>query len=261
MQPLLSVANVEIMYHPYILIIKNLSLKVEPGTITTVIGPNGAGKTTLLKAVSGVIKYERGRITRGSVAFQGRDITNRDPDEIARQGVIYVMEGRRIFKELTVAENLASVAYASGAGEDEISSVLSYFPRLKERIREKAGNLSGGEQQMLAVAMALLFKPKLLMLDEPSLGLAPKLVSSIYSTIKSLHREEGITILLAEQNAKKALEIADYGYVMENGRIVLEGPADRLREDKDVKEFYLGMGRGKTSYRMVKWYRRKKRWV
>ncbi|BAA80292.2 ABC transporter, ATP binding protein [Aeropyrum pernix K1] len=260
MGPLLNVSNVEIMYHPFILVIKNLSLSVEKGSITCLIGPNGAGKTTLLKAVSGVIKYERGRVTRGSIQLEGEDITNREPDEIARRGVIYVMEGRRIFKELTTEENLVSVAYAAGASRDDIRSVLSYFPRLKERLGEKAGNLSGGEQQMLAIAMALLYRPKLLMLDEPSLGLAPKITSQIYATIKMLHREEGLTILLAEQNARKALEISDYGYVIENGRIVLEGSAEELRLDKDVAEFYLGMGK-RTSYAQVKWYRRKKRWV
>jgi branched-chain amino acid transport system ATP-binding protein len=261
MASLLQAANVEVMYHPFILILKNISISVEEGKITCLIGPNGAGKTTLLKAISGVIKYERGRVTRGSITFRGVDITNEDPDEIARLGVIYVMEGRRIFKELSVAENLKAVAYASGASEEDVRTVLEYFPRLKVRLDEKAGNLSGGEQQMLAIAMALLFKPKLLMLDEPSLGLAPKITSMVYKSIEELYSRERLTILLAEQNAKKALEISHYGYVMENGRIVLEGPSDKLREDKDVKEFYLGMGKGRHSYRNVKWYRRKKRWV
>ncbi|MCE4611094.1 MAG: ABC transporter ATP-binding protein [Desulfurococcales archaeon] len=258
---MLTVSNAEIMYHPYILVIKNLSLAVEKGTITCILGPNGAGKSTTLKAISGVIKYERGKVTRGSISFEGEDITNREPDDIAKRGVIYVMEGRRIFKELTVKENIDAVAYTTGAGPDEVKAVLDYFPRLRERFSERAGNLSGGEQQMLAIALALLHKPKLLMLDEPSLGLAPKVVSQLYSTIVELHRNEGITILLAEQNARKALEISDYGYVMENGRIVTEGPADVLREDKDIREFYLGMGKARAGYKSVKWYRRKKRWV
>ncbi|MEB3774342.1 MAG: ABC transporter ATP-binding protein [Desulfurococcales archaeon] len=257
---MVEVKNVEIMYHPFILVIKNLNLVVERGSITAILGPNGAGKSTLLKAVSGVLKLERGRVTKGEILFEGERIENRDPDTIAKLGIVYVAEGRRIFRELTVQENIDAVSYAWGNKVDP-GIVYDYFPRLKARRNTRAGYLSGGEQQMLAIGLALLAKPKLMLLDEPSLGLAPKIVSQVYESIKTMHDNEGITMLLADQNAVKALEIADYGYIMENGRIVTEGPAEVLREDKDVKEFYLGMGSHKISYKNVKWYHRKKRWI
>ena len=255
---LLSVNNIEVVYHPFIMVLKGISLKVESGSITTILGPNGAGKTTLLRAVSGVIKLYRGRVTRGSINFLGERIENKEPDKISRKGVVYVAEGRQVFQELSVEENIAAVAYAWRSSDTDI--VYKYFPRLKVHRRKRVGYLSGGEQQMLAIGLALLAKPRLLLLDEPSLGLAPRIVHELYEAIRRLHEEEGITVLLAEQNAKKALEIADYGYILENGKIVLEGPAEKLREDKDVKEFYLGL-KPETSYRRAKWYRRKKRWI
>lgn len=261
MPPLLYVNNIEVVYHPYILVLKGISIKVPERSTVTILGPNGAGKTTLLKAVSGLVKLERGRVTRGEIYYGGERIENRDPDDISRRGVVYVVEGRRIFHELTVEENIEAVRYAWG-GKTDPDIVYKYFPRLRERRRSRAGYLSGGEQQMLAIGLALLAKPRLLLLDEPSLGLAPKVVAEVYDSIKRLHEEENVTILLAEQNAKKALEIADYGYILENGKIVLEGPAEKLREDKDVKEFYLGLrGAEGGGYRSAKWYRRKKRWV
>ncbi|BEP16927.1 ABC transporter ATP-binding protein [Pyrofollis japonicus] len=255
---ILDVNNIEVIYHPFILVLKGVSISVENGTITTIIGPNGAGKTTLLRAISGVLGMYRGRVTKGSIVFNDERIENREPDEVSRKGIVYVAEGRQVFKELTVEENIEAALYAWRGGDPEL--VYKYFPRLRYHRHKKVGYLSGGEQQMLAIGLALLAKPKLLLLDEPSLGLAPKIVHEVYESIKQLHEEEKLTVLLAEQNAKKALEIADYGYVLENGKIVLEGPAEKLREDKDVKEFYLGL-RAEASYRRAKWYRRKKRWI
>jgi branched-chain amino acid transport system ATP-binding protein len=257
---MLFVNNIEVVYHPYILVLKGISIEVPEGSIVTVLGPNGAGKTTLLKAISGLVKLDRGRVTKGEILFMNTPIQNRDPDDVSRRGIIYVAEGRRIFKELTVEENIEAVGYAWGRVDPDL--VYKYFPRLKARRRSRAGYLSGGEQQMLAIGLALLANPRLLMLDEPSLGLAPKIVNEVYESIKRLHEEEGTTILLAEQNAKKALEIANYGYIIENGKIVIEGEAEKLRQDKDVQEFYLGLKKTEgTSYRRAKWYRRKKRWV
>lgn len=255
---LLEVNNIEVIYHPFILVLKSISLTVEKDSLVALLGPNGAGKTTLLKTVSGIIKLERGKVTKGYIRFSGERIENQDPEDITRKGIVYVAEGRRLFKELTVSEHIAAMTYRWKGADPDI--VYKYFPRLRERRNVRVGYLSGGEQQMLAIGLALLAKPKLLLLDEPSLGLAPKLVSMLYTSIEELHREEKLTILLAEQNAKKALDIADYGYIIENGKIVLEGPADKLKQDKDVKEFYLGMA-GRTSYRTAKWYKRKKRWV
>lgn len=257
---MLEVRNIEVMYHPFILVIKNLSFRVRKGTITVLLGPNGSGKSTTLKAVSGVIKLERGRVTRGEILLNGDNIANLDPDDVATRGLVYVAEGRRIFKELTVEDNIRAVSYRAGSRADP-DIVYQYFPRLKERRWVRAGYLSGGEQQMLAIGLALVTRPEILLLDEPSLGLAPKVVSQVYESIRELHENEGITILLADQNARKSLEIADYGYILENGRIVLEGPSDELREDKDVREFYLGIAKRGPGYREVKWYRRKKRWV
>jgi len=257
---LLEVNNIEVVYHPYILVLKGISVRVPRNNIVSVLGPNGAGKTTLLKAISGLIKLERGKVTKGSILFDGERIENMEPENVSKKRIVYVAEGRRIFKELTVEENIEAMAFAWGRSSTDADIVYKYFPKLKAKKKVRAGYLSGGEQQMLAIGLALLAKPKLLLLDEPSLGLAPKLVSELYQNIRELHEEEKLTILLAEQNARKALEIADYGYILENGRIVLEGPAEKLREDKDVKEFYLGIT-GRKNYRNVKWYRRKKRWV
>ncbi len=261
---MLTLTNMEVMFWGLILVLKGISLQVRGGSITTLIGANGAGKSTTLKAISGLIKLERGEVTRGSIEFEGKRIQNRYPEDIARLGIIYVREGRRIFDELTPEENLLIGSYLRPRGEVEegLERVYHYFPRLKERRNVRAGYLSGGEQQMLAIGSALMAKPKLLLLDEPSLGLAPLIVAEIFEIIRRLNREEGVTILLVEQNAKMALTVADYGYVMENGKIVLDGPAEKLKEDEDVKEFYLGFGKvGRKSFQDVKSYRRRKRWL
>ncbi len=228
------------------------------------IGANGAGKTTTLKALSGMIRLERGEITRGTVEFEGRRIENRLPEETARMGIVMVREGRRIFEELNAEENLLVGAALRGrdGSRDRLDLVYSYFPRLKERQRVRAGYLSGGEQQMLAIGCALMAQPKLLLLDEPSLGLAPLIAQEIFELVRRLNTDQGLTILLVEQNAKMALQVASYGYVMENGKIVLDGPAERLREDADVKEFYLGMSKtGRRRFTEVKSYKRRKRWL
>lgn len=261
---MLTLTNIEVMFWGLILVLKGISLQVRRGSITTLIGANGAGKSTTLKAISGLIKLERGEVTRGSIEFEGKQIQNRYPEDIARHGIIYVREGRRIFDELTPEENLLIGSYLRPRGEVEegLERVYHYFPRLKERRTIRAGYLSGGEQQMLAIGSALMAKPKLLLLDEPSLGLAPLIVAEIFEIIKRLNQGEGVTILLVEQNAKMALTVADYGYVMENGKIVLDGPAERLKEDEDVKEFYLGFNKaGRKSFQDVKSYRRRKRWL
>ncbi len=258
---MLELRNVEVMYHPFILIVKGISLKVPDKSIVALLGPNGAGKTTTLKAISGIIKIDRGRVSRGKILLDGESIENQDPEKIAKKGVIYVAEGRRIFKELTVEENIAAVASAWPGCDPDI--VYQYFPRLKVRRKVRAGYLSGGEQQMLAIGLALLAKPKLLLLDKPSLGLAPKVVAEVFKCIARLRDEEGVSILLVEQNARAALRIADYGYIMENGRIVTEGPSEELMKDKDIAEFYLGLAgrKARKSYQEVKAYRRKKRWI
>ena len=244
--------------------LKGVSLNVPKGSITAVIGANGAGKTTTLKALSGMIRLERGEITRGTVEFEGRRIENRLPEETARMGIVMVREGRRLFEELNAEENLLVGAALRGraGSRDRLDIVYSYFPRLKERQRVRAGYLSGGEQQMLAIGCALMAQPKLLLLDEPSLGLAPLVAREIFDLVQRLNADQGLTILLVEQNAKMALQVASYGYVMENGKIVLDGPAERLREDADVKEFYLGMSKtGRRRFTDVKSYKRRKRWL
>ncbi len=244
--------------------LKGVSLNVPRGGITAIIGANGAGKTTTLKALSGMIRLERGEITRGTVEFEGRRIENRLPEETARMGIVMVREGRRLFEELNAEENLLVGAALRGRGgsRDRLDLVYSYFPRLRERQRVRAGYLSGGEQQMLAIGCALMAQPKLLLLDEPSLGLAPLVAREIFDLVQRLNADQGLTILLVEQNAKMALQVASYGYVMENGKIVLDGPAERLREDADVKEFYLGMSKtGRRRFTDVKSYKRRKRWL
>ncbi len=244
--------------------LKGVSLNVPRGGITAIIGANGAGKTTTLKALSGMIRLERGEITRGTVEFEGRRIENRLPEETARMGIVMVREGRRLFEELNAEENLLVGAALRGrdGSRDRLDLVYSYFPRLKERQRVRAGYLSGGEQQMLAIGCALMAQPKLLLLDEPSLGLAPLVAREIFNLVQRLNADQGLTILLVEQNAKMALQVASYGYVMENGKIVLDGPAERLREDADVKEFYLGMSKtGRRRFTDVKSYKRRKRWL
>jgi len=259
----LVVNNIEVVFWGTILVLKGVSLHVAPGSITALIGANGAGKTTTLKAISGLIRLERGEVTRGSIEFEGRRIENRLPEDVARLGIVMVREGRRLFEELTAEENLLVGAALHPAGVREgLELVYTYFPRLRARRRVRAGYLSGGEQQMLAIGCALMARPRLLLLDEPSLGLAPIVAHEIFRLIRRLNAEQGITILLVEQNARMALQLASYGYVMENGRIVLDGPAERLREDADVKEFYLGITKaGRRRFTEVKSYTRRKRWL
>ncbi|MDQ2090660.1 ABC transporter ATP-binding protein [Marimonas arenosa] len=265
-ETLLEVNNIEVIYNHVILVLKGVSLKVPKGGITALLGGNGAGKTTTLKAVSNLLHSERGEVTKGSITYRGEDIAERDPAELVKRGVIQVMEGRHCFEHLTVEENLMTGAYTrrdrgSAVGED-LEKVYSYFPRLKERRRSQAGYTSGGEQQMLAVGRALMSKPETILLDEPSMGLAPQLVEEIFGIVKDLNEKEGVTFLLAEQNTNVALRFANYGYILESGRVVMDGPAADLRENPDVKEFYLGMSdEGRKSFREVRSYRRRKRWL
>ena len=260
---MLTLNNIEVIFWGTILVLKGVSLSVPKDSITALIGANGAGKTTTLKAISGLIRLERGEVARGSVEFEGVRIENRLPEEVARRGIVMVREGRRLFEELTAEENLLVGATLHPRGAREVVDlVYTYFPRLKERRRVRAGYLSGGEQQMLAIGCAMMARPKLLLLDEPSLGLAPLVAHEIFSLVQRLNEEEGITIFLVEQNARMALQLASYGYVMENGKVVLDGPAERLREDADVKEFYLGMSKtGRRRFTEVKSYTRRKRWL
>ena len=262
---LLKVENVEVVYNDVVLVLKGLSLTVLEGGITALLGANGAGKSTTLKAISGLLDGEDGEVTDGSVVYGGEVIHHWPPEKIVRKGIFQVMEGRRIFEDLTVEENLRCGAFTRPGKEftDSADLVYTYFPRLKERRRQLAGYMSGGEQQMLAIGRALMAKPRLLLLDEPSLGLAPLLVEEIFSIVDKVNKQEGVTVLLVEQNARAALHIADRGYIMENGRIVLDGEAEALLNNQDVQEFYLGMGHAgeKRSYRDVKHYRRRKRWL
>ena len=263
--PVLEVNNVEVIYEDVILVLRGLSLAVGEGQVVALLGSNGAGKSTTLKAISGLLPSEHGEVTEGQVLYQGRKITHVDPARIVRLGISLVMEGRRVFEHLTVHENLVAGAYTRRGGEvaADLDLVYGFFPRLAERRNQQAGYLSGGEQQMLAIGRALMSKPRLMMLDEPSLGLAPLLVAEIFERIRALNQELGTTVLLVEQNARRALEIADHAYVMENGRIVLEGPAAELASNPDVQEFYLGLSEGgaRKSYRDVKHYKRRKRWL
>ncbi len=264
---MLSVNNIEVIYNDVILVLKGLSLEVPEGKIVSLLGGNGAGKTTTLKAISGLLKSEEGEVTDGTITFAGSRIDGKDPEFIVRAGVFQVMEGRRVFEELTVEENLRAGSYIRRDGRaairGDIDRVFEYFPTLIERRRVRAGYLSGGEQQMLAIGRALMARPRLLLLDEPSLGLAPLLVMEIFEIIKRINHAEGTTILLVEQNARMALSIADHGYIMENGRIVLDDTAEKLKANEDVKEFYLGMTDvgARRNYRQIKHYRRRKRWL
>jgi len=263
--PLLQVNNLEVEYNHSVQVLKGLSLAVPEGEIVSLLGSNGAGKSTTLKAVSGLLPMEDGEVTDGEILFRGEPMVGKFPHEIARRGIFQVMEGRRVFEELTVEENLTCASYAresAGSLSGDFEKVYGYFPPLKARRRQLAGYLSGGEQQMLAIGRALVARPSLMLLDEPSLGLAPVLVEEIFGIIRRINREEKTTILLVEQNANMALSVSSYGYIMENGKIVLDGPVARLREDRDVQEFYLG-GRGEVrkSYRDVKHYKRRKRWL
>lgn len=260
---LLALNNVEVIYDDVILVLRGLSLAVPEGKIVALLGSNGAGKSTTLKAVSGLLPSERGEVTDGSVTFQGQDVTRMDAAERVKLGMSLCMEGRHVFEHLTVGENLVAGAYTQKNSASDLDLVYSFFPKLGDMRNRVAGYLSGGEQQMLAIGRALMARPKLLMLDEPSLGLAPLLVQEIFGYIKRLNEEQGLTVLVIEQNARRALEVADHGYIMEQGRIVLEGPAKELSENPDVKEFYLGLGEegGRKSYRDVKHYKRRKRWL
>ena len=263
---MLSLNNVEVIYDSVILVLKGVSIACEDGRITTLLGANGAGKTTTLKAISGVLRTERGEVTKGSVELNGQRIDRLPPYDVVRRGVVQVFEGRRVFEHLTTEENLVAGAHTQpdrvkvAAG---IERVYQYFPRLKERRHVQSGYLSGGEQQMLVIGRALMSTPKVMLLDEPSLGLAPMLVEEIFAIVQRLNQQEKLTVLLVEQNATMALSIADHGYVMENGRIVLEGTGDSLRENPDIKEFYLGLTEvgARKSYRDVKHYKRRKRWL
>ena len=262
----LEVNNIEVIYNHVILVLKGVSLNVPKGGITALLGGNGAGKTTTLKAISGLLASERGEVTKGSIKYRGADIAHADPAETVKKGVVQVMEGRHCFEHLTVEENLLTGAYTRTDGNAAIQSdlemVYNYFPRLKERRRSQAGYTSGGEQQMCAVGRALTSKPETILLDEPSMGLAPQLVEQIFEIVKTINEREGVTFLLAEQNTNVALRFAHYGYILESGRVVMDGPAAELRENPDVKEFYLGMSdEGRKSFRDVRPYRRRKRWL
>src|SRR5919106_891513 len=241
---MLALNNIEVVYDGVILVLKGVSLNAEEGHITTLLGANGAGKTTTLKAISGLLHTERGQVTKGSVELDGERLDRLQPFDVVKRGVVQVFEGRRVFENLTVDENLVAGAHSKSNYADVragIDRVFASFPALKERRHQSAGYLSGGEQQMLVIGRALMSDPKVILLDEPSLGLAPMIIETIFGVIRRLRDEQKITVLLVEQNAALALDIADHGYVMENGRIVLEGPADSLRQNSDIKEFYLGL--------------------
>jgi branched-chain amino acid transport system ATP-binding protein len=263
---MLRLNNVQVIYSDVMLVLKGLSLEVPDGQIVALLGANGAGKTTTLKAISGLLKTEDGKVTDGEIEFMDRRIDGRDPEDICRLGIVQVMEGRKVLESLTVEENLRIGGYTrrdpDGARTD-MQRIYDYFPRLVERRHQLAGYLSGGEQQMLVIGRGLMAKPKLLLLDEPSLGLAPLLVREIFEIIQKINAERGTTFLLVEQNARIALGIAHYGYIMENGRIVFDGPAAKLRGNDDVREFYLGLGEGgrRKSFKEIKFYKRRKRWM
>lgn len=263
---MLSLNNIEVIYSKVILVLRGVSLELNDGAIVCLLGANGTGKTTVLKSISGLLKTELGEITGGTITFDGQRIDKQGPEEISRLGIIQVLEGRRLFTHFTVEEDLRVGASLAGGGhkvERRMEQVFDYFPKLRSLRSHTTGYLSGGEQQMLVVARALMSWPKVLLTDEPSLGLAPSLVKELFRRIKSINETEGTSILLVEQNAKAALDIADYGYVMENGRIVLDGPAPKLKENEDVREFYLGLSQvgERKSYRDVKRYKRRKRWL
>lgn len=263
---MLKLNNIEVVYSNVILVLRGVSMEVAPGRIIALLGANGAGKTTTLKAVSGLLRIELGAVTDGSIEYDGQRIDKLSPEDIVRLGIIQVMEGRRLFDHLTVDENLRASAFVTGDStrvKKDLDLVYNYFTRLKELSGRIAGYLSGGEQQMVVIGSAMMIRPKLVLLDEPSLGLSPKLVLEIFGIIKRINSLEKAAMVLVEQNARAALGIADYGYVMENGRIVMDGPAEKLKDNEDIKEFYLGLSQvgEKKSYREVKHYRRRKRWL
>ncbi|MQX37549.1 ABC transporter ATP-binding protein [Roseospira navarrensis] len=264
-EPILSVNNIEVVYDDVILVLRGVSLDVPEGDIVTLLGPNGAGKTTTLKAISGLLRTENGEVTRGEVRFMGENIANMAPEQIVRRGIFQVMEGRRIVEDMTVIENLRLGAYTrkdgAAAVKRDLEMVLDYFPRLRERTG-LAGYLSGGEQQMLAIGRAMMARPKLILLDEPSMGLAPLLVKEVFHIVRKLNKELGMTTLLVEQNAKMALGAASYGYIMESGKVVMDGTQADLLDNEDVKEFYLGGGgEHRKSFKNLKSYKRRKRWI
>ncbi len=262
----LDINNIEVIYNHVILVLKGVSLQVPECGITALLGGNGAGKTTTLKAISNLLRSERGEVTKGSILYKGDRIEELDPSTLVKRGVVQVMEGRHCFEHLTIEENLLTGAYTRQDGKEAIATdlemVYRYFPRLKERRRSQAGYTSGGEQQMCAIGRALMSRPETVLLDEPSMGLAPQLVEQIFEIVKSINENESVTFLLAEQNTNMALRFAHYGYILESGRVVMDGPAAQLRENPDVKEFYLGMSeKGRKSFRDVRSYRRRKRWL
>jgi branched-chain amino acid transport system ATP-binding protein len=263
---ILTVNNIEVIYDHVILVLKGVSLDVPRRGIVALLGANGAGKTTTLKAISNLLHAERGEVTKGSIVFGGEEVHSLTPNDLVRRGCIQVMEGRRCFGHLTVEENLLTGAFTRRDGKAAIARdldlVYSYFPRLRERRGSQAGYTSGGEQQMTALGRALMSRPKMILLDEPSMGLAPQIVEEIFEIVKDLNDREGVSFLLAEQNTNMALRFAQYGYILENGRVVMDGEAKSLRENEDVKEFYLGIAEGKRkSFRNVKHYKRRKRWL
>ncbi len=265
-RPLLAVNNIEVIYDHVILVLKGVSLQVPEGGIVALLGANGAGKSTTLKSISGLLRTERGDVTKGTIELGGAAIHRKEPSEVVRHGIIQVMEGRRVFEHLTVEENLLTGAYTRSNArsvKQDLERVYAYFPRLAERRGINAGYISGGEQQMVAIGRALMAHPRLMLLDEPSMGLAPMLVAEIFDIVTRLNREEKVAVLLAEQNAAMALRVAQYAYIMENGRIVLDGDGTTISENEDVKEFYLGLsGVGqRKSYRDGKHYKRRKRWL
>jgi len=263
---MLAVNNIEVVYMEVILVLKGVSLEVPDGAIISLLGANGGGKSTTLKAISGLLKPEEGEVTDGNIEFNGVRIDNRGPEEIAKMGILQVMEGRRIFEHLTTEENLKAGAHICGDGASlkrDLDMVYNYFPKLKDLRHNTAGYLSGGEQQMLVMGRAMMAEPTLMLLDEPSLGLAPLLVREIYEIVQRINQEEKTSVLLVEQNVRAALSIASFGYVMENGKVVFDGEAEKLRDNEDIQEFYMGLSHmgTKKSYREVKHYKRRKRWL
>ncbi len=265
-EKLLEVNNIEVIYNHVILVLKGVSLSVPKGGITALLGGNGAGKTTTLKAISNLLHSERGEVTKGHIEYRGNAIQNLSPEALVKRGVVQVMEGRHCFEHLSIEENLMTGAYTRSDGaaaiKADLEMVYNYFPRLRERRKSQAGFTSGGEQQMCAIGRALMSRPETILLDEPSMGLAPQLVEEIFGIVKNLNENEGVSFLLAEQNTNVALRFSHHGYILESGRVVMEGPAAELRENPDVKEFYLGVSdEGRKSFRDTRSYRRRKRWL
>lgn len=265
-RPMLSVNNIEVIYDHVILVLKGVSLDVPQGGIVAILGANGAGKTTTLKAISNLLRAERGEVTKGSIEFHGDRVDRLSPNELVRRGCIQVMEGRHCFGHLSIEENLLTGAFTRRDGNrairDDLDMIYDYFPRLKQRRSSMAGYTSGGEQQMCAIGRAMMSRPKMILLDEPSMGLAPQVVDEIFEIVKDLNSKQGVSFLVAEQNTNMALKYATYGYIMETGRVVMDGDAASLRDNEDVKEFYLGIGgEGRKSFREVKSYKRRKRWL